>query len=167
MSALVGCLTAGGKIASCAHDGAQALAQHAATLLLGRFERARPPLPALYLNPLASWPGANAQGTQTGVGVVQQIQALCQPGDVLLMFSSGDAPAALQAALDAAHDKDMTVVACLTPTDTALAERLRETDVPIVVPTLRLARILEMHLLALHCLCDAVDAQLLGEQDFS
>lgn len=167
VAAVVGCLTSGGKIVACAQDGALPLAQHAAAMFTGRFERARPPLPALALSPEAGWPGAFAQNTSAGQALVQQIQALGQPGDVLLMLSLGDDTSALQACVQAAHEKELTVVACLTHSDATLQSLLRETDVAIVSPTQRLARVLEQQMLILHCLCDAVDAQLLGEQDLS
>ena len=48
-----------------------------------------------------------------------------------------------------------------------IAQALRETDVPICVPHDRTARIQEVHLLVLHCICDGVDAQLLGDQENS
>lgn len=167
VAAVVGCLTSGGKILTCAQEGAQPLAEHAAAVLLGRFERSRPPLPALALAPHASWPGTTGQAPHTGLALVQQVQALCQPGDVLLMIGLGEDSPALRACAQAAHDKDLTLVALLTHGDGELAGMLRETDVAIVIPTQRLARVLEQDLLILHCLCDAIDAQLLGEQDLT
>jgi D-sedoheptulose 7-phosphate isomerase len=84
---------------------------------------------------------------------------------VLLAITSGGAAPALAAAVQAAQAKDMTVVA-LTGRDAGdLAARLGETDVHIAVPHERAARVFEVQALVLHCLCDAVDLQLLGEQD--
>jgi D-sedoheptulose 7-phosphate isomerase len=100
-----------------------------------------------------------------GAVLVQQVQALCQPGDVLLVFSLGDDSAALRSCVQAAHDKELTVVALITGGDSELAALLRETDVAVFLPVQRLARVLEQEMLILHCLCDAIDAQLLGEQD--
>jgi D-sedoheptulose 7-phosphate isomerase len=48
-----------------------------------------------------------------------------------------------------------------------MTHALRETDVHICVPYDRAARIQEVHLLVLHCICDGVDAQLLGDQEVS
>ncbi len=95
----------------------------------------------------------------------KQVQALGAPGDVLIAIStSGNSPNVL-AAVDAARARDMTVVAMTGRGGGQLREKLLETDVHICVPHDRTARIQEVHILALHCLCDAVDLQLLGEQD--
>jgi D-sedoheptulose 7-phosphate isomerase len=145
--ALLGCITAGGKVMLCGSGASAALASHGAALMIGRFERERPGLAAL------------------AVGGATEVQALGAPGDVLLTISAGSPEPALVAAVVAAQAKDMTIVA-LTGVDAgSLLERLSETDVHIVVPHERAARILEVHTVVLHCLCDAVDLQLLGEQE--
>ena len=104
------------------------------------------------------------------------MRALGQAGDVLLALSASGQSAAVLAAVEAAHARDMTVVALLgnaaggggsSSPGGAVGRALRETDVQICVPHERAARIHEVHLLALHCLCDGVDAQLLGEQEGS
>lgn len=147
-AALLGAITGGGKVMVAGCGAADALAAHGATLLVGRHERERPPLAALALGPQA----------------VLQLQALGHPGDALLLLEAGDGSAA-RALLDAAREKDMTVVAITGPAATTLREALGETDVHVAVPHERAARVLEMQLLALHCLCDAIDLQLLGDQD--
>lgn len=147
-AALLGTITGGGKVMVCGLGGAEALAAHVATLLVGRFERERPPLAALAL----------------GVAPAAQLQALGHPGDALLLLEAGDG-GAVRALLPAAREKDMTVVAITGPAAAPLREALGETDVLIAVPHERAARVLELQLLALHCLCDAIDLQLLGEQD--
>jgi len=144
---LLGCITAGGKVMLCGSGAAAALAQHGAALMVGRFERERPGLAAM------------------AVGGEGEVRALGAPGDVLLAISAGSPTPALIAAVRAAQTKDMTVVA-LTGHDAAgLADYLTETDVHIAVPHERAARLHETHTLVLHCLCDAVDLQLLGEQE--
>lgn len=145
--ALLGCITAGGKLMLHGSGAAAALAQHGAAMLVGRFERERPGLAAL------------------AVGGEAEVTALGAPGDVLVSVHIGaPAPASL-AVVQAAQNKEMTIVA-LTGRDAAgLADRLGETDVLITVPHDRAARIHEAHTLVLHCLCDAVDLQLLGEQE--
>jgi D-sedoheptulose 7-phosphate isomerase len=145
--ALLGCITAGGKLMLCGSGASAALAQHVAALLIGRHERERPGLAAL------------------AVGGETEVLALGTPGDLLLAISAGSPTAALVAAVAAAQAKDMTVVALTGPDAGALLQRLSETDVHIAVPHERAARILEVHTLVLHCLCDAVDLQLLGEQE--
>ncbi len=146
--ALLGCITAGGKVILFGSGAAAALAQHGASLMIGRFERERPGLAAL------------------AVGSEAEMRALGAPGDVLLVLSAGAPGTALGAIVLAAQIKDMTVVA-LTGREGGggLAGQLSESDVHIAVPHDRAARIHEAHLLVLHCLCDAVDLQLLGEQE--
>ena len=95
----------------------------------------------------------------------RQVQALGAPGDVLLCFTSSGNPANVLAAVEAAHAKEMTVVALTGRGGGKVRELLLETDVHICVPHERNARIVEVHLLVLHCLCDAVDLLLLGEQE--
>ena len=93
------------------------------------------------------------------------MRALGQAGDLLLAITiAGNEPAMLEA-VQAAHERDMTVVALTGRDGGALATLLRETDVQICVPHDRPARVREVHALVLHCLCDGVDAQLLGEQE--
>lgn len=151
-AALTGAITAGGKVMVFGSGSAAALAAHIVGLLVGRFERERPPLPALAL---AGEPGP-----------AKQLQALGHAGDVLLLLDAGDVDgAAAREAVAAAHDKEMTVVLLAGKAGSVLVEPLAETDVTIVVPHERGVRVLELQLLMLHCLCDAVDLQLMGEQD--
>jgi D-sedoheptulose 7-phosphate isomerase len=93
------------------------------------------------------------------------VQALGTPGDVLLAITTSGNSANVLAAVDAAHAKEMTVIALTGRGGGKLAGQLGETDVHICVPHERTARIQEVHLLTIHCICDAVDLQLLGEQD--
>ena len=145
--ALLGCITAGGKVMLCGGGPAAALAEYGASLMVGRFERERPALAAL------------------AITTDSEVRALGGPGDVLLAISAGSPTPALAAMVLAAQGKDMTVVA-LTGRDAAsLLATLAETDVHIAVPHERAARIHEAHTVVLHCLCDAVDLQLLGEQE--
>lgn len=152
--ALLGALTAGAKVMAGGSGGGGWLAQHLASTLVGRFERERPALAALALQA-----GAGVSGLD------KQLQALGQPGDVLVLFDADTADATLPAALQAAHDKDMSVVVLAAQASVRWPALLAETDVLIAVPHERGARILELQLLVLHCLCDAVDLQLMGEQE--
>ncbi len=95
----------------------------------------------------------------------KQVQALGVPGDVLLAISTSGNSGNVLAAVEAARAKEMTVIALTGHKGGKLRELLQETDVMICVPHDRTARIQEVHLLVLHCLCDAVDLQLLGEQE--
>jgi len=159
------CLFADGKILACGNGGSAADAQHFAAELVGRFERERPGLAALALTTDTSILTAVANDYSFDVVFAKQVQALGAPGDVLLAMTTSGNSANVLAAIDAAHAKDMTVVALTGHQGGKVSEQLTETDVHICVPHERTARIQEVHLLVLHCLCDAVDLQLLGEQD--
>lgn len=148
--ALLTTITAGGKVLIVGCGLSAALAPYLQGLLLGRFERERPALAALALDP---------------VQAAAQVQALAQPGDVLLVMDAGAPREAMLAAVAAAHAKDMSVVALSDTAAEAWRDRLTETDVLVAVPHERAARVMELHLLVLHCLCDALDLQLLGEQE--
>jgi D-sedoheptulose 7-phosphate isomerase len=95
----------------------------------------------------------------------KQVRALGQPGDVLLAITTSGNSANVLAAIESAHERDMIVVALTGKGGGKIGQVLRETDVHICVPHDRTARIQEVHLLILHCICDGVDAQLLGDQE--
>ena len=165
VNAVVGCITSGGKVLACGHGGSAGDAQHFAAEFIGRFERERPGLAAVALTTDSSILTAIGNDYDFNVIFAKQVQALGNPGDVLLAISTSGNTANVLAAVEAAHAKDMTIVALTGKGGGKLGERLGETDVHICVPHDRTARIQEVHLLVLHCLCDAVDLQLLGEQD--
>ena len=158
--ALLGCITSGGKLLVCGGGWAAGDAQRFAAQLVDRFERERPGLPAIAL-------GADAAQLALAAdqAMAKQVHALGNPGDLLVALSANGQSADVLAAIDAAHEKDMTVVALSGHGGGALRGRLLETDVHICVPHDRAVRIQEVHGLVLHCLCDAVDLQLLGDQD--
>jgi D-sedoheptulose 7-phosphate isomerase len=166
MQALLACVTSGGKILACGAGVSGLLAQQFAAQFVGRFERERPGLAALALlggdpsDPAADTPEAADAGH-----FARQVHALGQAGDVLLALSATGQSAGVLAAIEAAHAREMTVVALLGASGGAAGRALRETDVQVRVPHERAVRIHEVHLIALHCLCDGVDAQLLGEQE--
>ena len=155
--ALLGAITSGGKVMLCGSGGGTTLALHMQSLLVGRFERDRPPL--------AAW----ALACDNTLPLTKQVQALGQPGDVLLVIDDAAADnAAVLAALAAAHAKDINAVVLAGAQSVPGApwrELMTEADVLVAVPHERPARILELHLLVLHCLCDALDVQLMGEQE--
>ena len=95
------------------------------------------------------------------------VSALGGPGDVLLAMSTSGNSANILAAIEAAHEREMTVVALTGRNGGKITHALRETDVHICVPHERTARIQEVHLLVIHCICDGVDTQLLGDQEVS
>jgi D-sedoheptulose 7-phosphate isomerase len=149
-AALISAITAGGKVMACGSGAGAVLAPYMARLFTGRFERERPPLAALAL---AAEPALQSQ----------QIRALGLPGDVLLYVDDGEGHST--AVISAAQGKDMTIVVLAGRGASAFDELLAETDVLVAVPHERPARVAELQLLVLHCLCDAVDFQLMGELD--
>ncbi|TMH12392.1 MAG: phosphoheptose isomerase [Betaproteobacteria bacterium] len=165
VSAVVGCITGGGKVLACGNGGSAADAQHFAAEFVGRFERERPGLAALALTTDTSILTAVGNDYDFNSIFSKQVQALGSPGDVLLAISTSGNSANVLAAVDVAHAKEMTVIALTGRGGGKLRDQLTETDVHICVPHERTARIQEVHLLTLHCICDAVDLQLLGEQD--
>ena len=165
--AILACVTGGGKVLACGSAGSAADAQHFAAKFVGRFERERPELAALALTTDSAVLTAIASDYDSSQIFARQVRALGQAGDVLLtMCTSGDSPSVLDA-IASAHARDMTVVALSGRSGGRLGTVLRETDVHICVPHDRIARIQEVHILVLHCICDGVDAQLLGEQEIS
>ncbi|MEO8156083.1 MAG: phosphoheptose isomerase [Rhizobacter sp.] len=165
VSAVVGCITAGGKVLACGNGGSASDAQHFAAEFIGRFERERPGLAAIALTTDSSILTAIGNDYDFNAIFSKQVQALGQPGDVLLAFTTSGNSANVLAAVEAAHAKEMTVIALTGRGGGKMGNLLTETDVHICVPHERTARIQEVHILALHCLCDAVDLQLLGEQE--
>jgi D-sedoheptulose 7-phosphate isomerase len=165
VSAVVGCITAGGKVLACGNGGSASDAQHFAAEFVGRFERERPGLAAVALTTDTSVLTAIANDYDYASVFAKQVQALGVPGDVLIAISTSGNSANVLAAVEAARTKEMTVIALTGHNGGKLRELLTETDVHICVPHERTARIQEVHILVLHCLCDAVDLQLLGEQE--
>ena len=165
VSALVGSITAGGKVLACGNGGSAADCQHFAAEFVGRFERERPGLAAIALTTDSSILTAIGNDYDFNSIFSKQVQALGAPGDVLLAISTSGNSNNVIAAIEAAHAKEMVVIAMTGHKGGRIRELLTETDVLICVPHERTARIQEVHLLTLHCLCDAVDLQLLGEQE--
>jgi D-sedoheptulose 7-phosphate isomerase len=165
VSAVVGSITSGGKVLACGNGGSASDAQHFAAEFVGRFERERPGLAAIALTTDTSILTAIGNDYDFNVIFSKQVQALGAPGDVLIAITTSGNSANVLAAVEAAHAKEMTVIALTGRGGGKMAGELTETDVHICVPHERTARIQEVHILALHCLCDAVDLQLLGEQE--
>ena len=165
VQALLACVTSCGKVLACGNGGSAADAQHFAAEFVGRFERERPELGAIALTTDSSILTAIANDYDFNQIYVKQVRALGQPGDVLLAISTSGNSANVLAAIDAAHEREMTIVALTGKGGGKIGMALRDTDVHICVPHDRTARIQEVHLLVLHCLCDGVDTQLLGEQE--
>jgi D-sedoheptulose 7-phosphate isomerase len=163
--ALIGCITAGGKLLVGGLGGGAALAQHFCAAFIGRFERERPGLAALALSGDSTLMTALAAREGVEQVFARQVLALGQPGDVLMLIDALGQDGTLDTAIAAAHARDMSVVVLGGLGVAALRARLGETDMIVAIPHERAARVLEMQLLVLHCLCDAVDLQLMGEQE--
>jgi D-sedoheptulose 7-phosphate isomerase len=162
---LTDCLFADGKILSCGNGGSAADAQHFAAELVGRFERERPELPAIALSTDTSLMTAVANDYSFEQVFAKQVRALGARGDVLLAIStSGNSPNVV-AAVQAAQEREMRVVALTGKGGGRMGELLAPGDVHLCVPHDRTMRIQEVHLLTIHCLCDAIDATLLGDDE--
>ena len=164
MQALLACVTSGGKILACGAGVSGLLSAHFAAHFVGRFERERPELAAVSLEADGADPQADTPEAADPDRFARQVRALGQAGDVLLALSASGNSAAVLAATEAAHAREMTVVALLGGNGGMVGRALRDTDVQVCVPHERAARVHEVHLLTLHCLCDGIDAQLLGEE---
>jgi D-sedoheptulose 7-phosphate isomerase len=165
IAAILASVTSGGKVLACGNGSSAAAAQLFSAHFVGRYERERPELAALALSADAATITAVASVYDFSMVFARQVRALGATGDVLLALSADGNAANVLAAIDAAHERDMTVVALTGKAGGKMTHALRETDVHICVPHDRAARIQEVHLLALHCICDGVDAQLLGDQE--
>ncbi len=159
---IVDTLLNGGKLLTCGNGGSASDAQHLSAEMLNRFERERPGLPAMALTTNSS--------TLTSIGndynfeeiFSKQVAALGHPGDILVAIStSGNSPNVVRAC-EVAHERQMRVIALTGRDGGAAAPNLGDHDVEIRVPSDSTARIQEVHLLVIHCLCDLVDTQLLG-----
>lgn len=155
-------LSNGNRIFACGNGGSAADSQHFAAKLIGRFERERLPLPAIALSTDTSV--LTAIGNDYGYHEIfaKQVQALGQAGDVLLAISTSGQSGNVVAAVEAAQERDMRVVALTGNGGGALASILTDVDVHICVPHQRVSRIQEIHLLTIHCLCDGIDVALFG-----
>jgi D-sedoheptulose 7-phosphate isomerase len=160
--AVMACVTGGGKVLTCGGGAGAALAQSFASAFLSRFERERPELAAMALSADATLLSSIAADIDVQSVVARPVRALGVPGDVLLIVArTGQEPHLIEA-VKAAHSRDMTVVALTDAHGGGLKQALSDTDVHIAVPHESPARVHEVQQLVLHCVCDGVDAQLLG-----
>lgn len=156
-------LIAENKILICGNGGSAADAQHFSSELLNRFEVERPGLPAIALTTDSSTLTSVANDYQFGDIFSRQIRALGQTNDVLVVISTSGRSANIVNAVHAAHDRGMHVIALTGREGGETATALNETDIEIRVPAFSTARIQEVHIVVIHCLCDLIDHQLLGQ----
>ena len=158
-----GSVTNNSKILACGNGGSAADAQHFIAELVGRFERDRLPLAGIALNTDTSI--LTAVGNDYGFDQIfsRQIMALGQPDDILIAISTSGNSANVQLAIQAAHERDMHVIALTGKGGGAMGDLLLPDDIHLCVPHARTMRIQEVHILLLHILCDGIDALLLGD----
>lgn len=161
-SLMAAALRAGDKILACGNGGSAADAQHFAAELVNRFEIERPPLAAVALTTDSSTLTSIANDFRYEDVFAKQLRALGRSGDVLLAISTSGNSASVLEAVEAAHVLGLRVVALSGRRGGKLGEQLSAQDVHISVPHASTARIQEVHLLVLHCLCDAIDFQMFG-----
>lgn len=159
---IVARLLEGGKVLSCGNGGSAADAQHFASEMVNRFERERPGLPAIALTTDSSALTSIANDYHFSQIFAKQVQALGQPGDVLLAISTSGNSENIVQAVRSAHQRELFVVALSGRDGGEQARELVEADIEVRVPATSTARIQEVHLLVIHCLCDLIDQQLLG-----
>jgi phosphoheptose isomerase len=153
----------GHKILSCGNGGSAGDAQHFSSEMLNRFERERRGLPAIALSTDTSTLTSIANDYSYDQVFARQVRALGTPGDLLLGIStSGRSPNVVEA-VDAAHEQGMNAIILSGRDGGTLRSRLAEGDIEICVPSEVTARIQEVHLLVIHCVCDLIDRQLFGE----
>jgi len=160
--ALGRCLQEDGKILSCGNGGSAGDAQHFSSELLNRFERERPGLPGIALTTDSSTLTSIANDYAYEEIFAKQVRALGREGDMLLAISTSGNSANVNRAIDAAHERSMQVVALSGRDGGQMAGLLSAGDIEIRVPSDRTARIQEVHLVAIHCLCDLIDEYLFG-----
>src|SRR5437764_5154856 len=154
----------GGKALACGNGGSAADAQHFAAELVNRFEAERPPLAAVALTTDTSTLTSIANDYGYQQVFAKQLRALGRRGDVLLAISTSGNSANVIEALRAAHEIGVRVIALTGKGGGKMAPLLAREDVHICVPHQNTARIQEVHLLVLHCLCDAIDYELFGSK---
>ena len=159
---LADALKSGGKVLACGNGGSAADAQHFAAELINRFEMERPPLAAVALTTDTSTLTSIANDYAYEQVFAKQLRAIGRRGDLLLAISTSGNSANVLEAVRAAHELGVRVIALTGAGGGKLAAAMAADDVHLCVPHKSTARIQEVHLLVLHCLCDAIDFQLFG-----
>jgi len=159
---MTNCLLSDKKILSCGNGGSAADSQHFAAEMINRFEMERPGLPAIALTTDSSALTSIANDYQFADIFSKQVRALGQPGDTLLAFSTSGESHNVIHSIDAAHDKEMRIVALTGREGGQIADSMLESDIELRVPSWSTARIQEVHIMIIHSLCDLIDHKLLG-----
>ncbi len=159
---LLHCLVTDAKILTCGNGASASLAQHFCSLLLNRFRQERPGLPAICLNADAHTLSGISEDSSFSDVYAKQIRALGQPGDILLILSPHGRANSMVQAIQAAHDREMTVIALSGNDGGDMTALLGPEEVEICVPAEDQILVHDAHLLVLHSLCDLIDFQLFG-----
>jgi len=162
---MVQSLLSGNKLFSCGNGGSAGDAQHFSAKLLNRYETERPPLPAIALTTDTSTITSIANDYHYDEVFSKQLRALGNGGDVLLAISTSGNSRNVIKAIETAVSKDIPIIALTGKDGGDIAGLLGENDVEIRVPSSRTARIQEVHLLVIHCLCDIIDTTLFPQAD--
>ena len=162
IEALTHALINGGKILACGNGGSAGDAQHFAAELIGRFEAERQELAAIALTTDSSILTAVGNDYSFSQIFSRQVRGLGHAGDVLLAISTSGNSGNVIEAINAAHQAEMRVIALTGKGGGQIGEMLNDDDIHLCVPADRTARIQETHLAIIHCLCDGIDALLLG-----
>jgi len=157
-------LLQGGKVLVCGNGGSAAMALYFSSLLLNRFDRERPALPAIALSADPVAMTAIATDLQYKSVYAQQIRALGQHTDILLVLTSGRNSANLREAIGAAYDREMPVIVISCEDSGNVSEMLQSDDLELRVPAPSGYRSQEIQLTILHCLCDLIDVHIFGEE---
>ncbi|HAJ92608.1 MAG TPA: phosphoheptose isomerase [Gammaproteobacteria bacterium] len=157
-------LDQGGKILSCGNGGSAGDAQHFSSEMLNRFEMERPGLPAVALTTDSSTLTSIANDYDYSQIFSRQVLALGNSGDVLLAISTSGNSGNVIKAVEAAHTRNMQVLVLSGHDGGKLSGLLEDTDVEICVPVNSTARVQEVHLLVIHCLCDLIDQHFASQE---
>jgi D-sedoheptulose 7-phosphate isomerase len=163
VAAVLASLTSGGRILACGNGASAGLVQSFAASFVGRFERDRPELAAFALGTNAAVLTGLYNHFEARAVFARQVRALGLPGDVLLVVTTQAQSPEILGAVEAAHEREMTVIALTGTRPGELGQMLKDTDVLVSVASERQPRVQEIHQMVLHCICDGVDAQLLGD----
>jgi len=164
IQAMAECLRIDAKILCCGNGGSAADSQHFAAELINRFEMERPELAAIALTTDSSVLTSIANDYDYNQIFSKQVRGLGRKGDVLLAISTSGNSTNVIAAIEAAHARNMTVVALTGRDGGKMGAVLKPGDIHICVPAKVTARIQEVHLLVLHCICDGIDHVLYGDK---
>ncbi len=165
LGAILASVTGGGKVLACGNGASVGLVEAFASAFVGRFERDRPELAALALGSNAAVFTGLYNAFDARSVYARQVRALGQPGDTLLVVTSLSQAPEILGSVEAAHEREMTVIALCGARAGALGQLLKDTDVLVCAPSERAPRIHEAHQVVLHCICDGIDVQLLGEDE--